>query len=151
MGRGNMGVADIEGDGGLFYRVTRTILAAVYRLLIPVKVTGVEHLPQSGPVILAANHLSFFDTVVLMFSVPRRTYFVGKAEYMHSWTTRRLFPAFGLIPIERAAARSAGRGRSVAPHRQQEPRLGPAPAWWAAQAGRHRPRRPAGLQGPGRA
>ena len=89
------------------YRVARAVLAAVYRILIPVKVTGAEHLPRHGPVILAANHISFFDTVVLMFSVPRRTYFVGKAEYMNSWTTRRLFPAFGLIPIERAAARSA--------------------------------------------
>jgi 1-acyl-sn-glycerol-3-phosphate acyltransferase len=89
------------------YRVTRAVLGALYNVLIPVRVTGTEHLPASGPVILAANHVSFFDTVVLMFSVPRRTYFVGKAEYMDSWTTRRLFPAFGLIPIERSAVRQA--------------------------------------------
>jgi len=49
-----------------------------------------------------------------MFSVPRRTYFVGKAEYMDSWVTRRLFPAFGLIPIERAAARQAMAALGVA-------------------------------------
>jgi 1-acyl-sn-glycerol-3-phosphate acyltransferase len=49
-----------------------------------------------------------------MFSVPRRTYFIGKAEYMDSWMTRRLFPALGLIPIERAAARQAMAALGVA-------------------------------------
>jgi 1-acyl-sn-glycerol-3-phosphate acyltransferase len=102
------------GEGGRFYRVVRAVLGAIYRALIPMKVTGLEHLPRHGPVILAANHISFFDTVVLMFSVPRRTYFVGKAEYLDSWTTRRLFPAFGLIPIERAAARQAMAALGVA-------------------------------------
>ena len=91
-----------QDEGDRFYRVTRTVLGAVYRLLIPVKVVGAEHLPRHGPVILAANHISFFDTVVLMFSVPRRTYFVGKAEYMDSWKTKFLFPAMGMIPIDRA-------------------------------------------------
>jgi 1-acyl-sn-glycerol-3-phosphate acyltransferase len=86
------------------YRVVHAVVRPFYRLLTPVAVIGAEHLPTSGPVIVAANHISFFDTVVLMLSVPRRTYFVGKAEYMGSWTTRRLFPALGLIPIERAPA-----------------------------------------------
>lgn len=96
------------------YRAIRAVVGAAYRLLVRVDVTGREHLPTNGPVILAANHISFFDTIVLMFSVPRRTYFVGKAEYMDSWTTRRLFPAFGLIPIERAAARQAMAALDVA-------------------------------------
>ena len=86
----------------------------LYRLLTPVKVVGAEHLPADGPVIVAANHISFFDTVVLMLSVPRKTYFVGKAEYMDSWTTSRLFPAMGLIPIERDAAKQAVAALGVA-------------------------------------
>lgn len=89
------------------YRWAYAALRPIYRVLTSVKVVGAEHLPPAGPVIVAANHISFFDTVVLMFSVPRRTFFVGKAEYMDSWTTRRLFPALGLIPIDRAAARKA--------------------------------------------
>jgi 1-acyl-sn-glycerol-3-phosphate acyltransferase len=37
-----------------------------------------------------------------MLSVPRRISFVGKAEYMDSWKTKMLFPAMGMIPIDRA-------------------------------------------------
>ena len=92
---------------GRFTTVVRAAVRPVYRRLTPVAVVGSEHLPLSGPVILAANHISFFDTVVLMLSVPRPTYFVGKAEYLDSWTTRYLFPALGLIPIERQTGRRA--------------------------------------------
>ena len=88
--------------------------AALYRVFTPVRVVGVEHLPVDGPVIVAANHISFFDTVVLMLSVPRKVFFVGKAEYMSSWRTRRLFPALGLIPIDRDAARQAMTALGVA-------------------------------------
>src|SRR4051794_40558555 len=94
-------------DDDRAYRRAQGGLRPLYRLLTSVKVVGAEHLPSSGPVIVAANHISFFDTVVLMFSVPRRTFFVGKAEYMDSWKTSRLFPALGLIPIDREAARQA--------------------------------------------
>src|SRR5215207_3122694 len=88
-------------------RVVRMVVRPLYRLCTPVRVEGIEHLPNTGPVIVAANHISFYDTVVLMMSSRRRVFFVGKAEYLNSWTTRRLFPALGLIPIDRQQARQA--------------------------------------------
>ena len=96
------------------YRTVRTCAHGLYRAFIPVTARDPQHVPSTGPVILAANHISFFDTVVLMLSVPRRTYFVGKAEYLHSWPTRTLFPALGLIPIDRETARSAHAALDVA-------------------------------------
>ena len=87
--------------------ITRAGLAPLYRHLYRVKVEGAHNIPDEGAAILAANHISFFDTVVLMLSVSRPTRFIGKAEYMDSWKTRHLFPALGMIPIERAAGRQA--------------------------------------------
>jgi len=101
-------------EGDRFYVVVRTTVRCLYRAMTPVRVVGAEHVPQSGPVIVAANHISFYDTIVLALSVPRRTYFVGKAEYMDSWKTRKLFPALGLIPIDREAARKAAAALEVA-------------------------------------
>ena len=86
----------------------------LYRGLLRVRVEGREHVPPSGGVIVAANHVSFFDSVALLQSIPRRAYFIGKAEYLDSWTTRHLFPAMGLIPIDREQARKAMAALEVA-------------------------------------
>jgi 1-acyl-sn-glycerol-3-phosphate acyltransferase len=90
------------------------VVRPLYRALVPTRVEGGEHLPVDGPVIVAANHVSFFDTVALMCCLSRRVFFVGKAEYLDSWTTRRLFPALGLIPIERERAAKAMEALQVA-------------------------------------
>jgi 1-acyl-sn-glycerol-3-phosphate acyltransferase len=95
-------------------RVVRATIRPLYRLCTPVRVEGAGNIPLSGPVIVAANHISFYDTVVLMLATRRRTFFVGKAEYLDSWTTRRLFPALGLIPIERQQAKRAMAALEVA-------------------------------------
>src|SRR5262245_51278631 len=88
-------------------RAFLTLGAPVARRLFPVRIEGDEHLPSTGRAIIAANHLSFFDSVVLALAVRRPINFVGKAEYLQSWKTRRLFPALGMIPVERGSPRRA--------------------------------------------
>ena len=63
--------------------------------------------PPDGPAILCPNHISFLDSAFLMLTVPRRISFVGKAEYMDSWKTKFLFPALGMIPIDRKGGRAS--------------------------------------------
>ena len=63
---------------------------------------GYERLPAEGPAILCPNHISFLDSAFLMLTVSRNISFVGKAEYMDSWKTKFLFPAMGMIPIDRS-------------------------------------------------
>ena len=77
------------------------------RRLFRLRVEGNEHLPAAGAAIIAANHLSFFDSIALALAVRRPLRFVGKAEYLDSWKTRRLFPALGMIPVDRASPRQA--------------------------------------------
>ena len=72
-------------------------------------VEGAQHLPATGPAIIAANHLSFFDHVALVLSVGRRLSFVGKVEYLDSWKTRFVLPALGMIPLDRDNPRRAVR------------------------------------------
>ncbi len=66
------------------------------------RVTGRENIPTSGPALITPNHLAFIDSVITMFVLPRRALAVGKAEYMDSWKTRYIFPATGMIPIDRS-------------------------------------------------
>ena len=85
----------------MLQRAARVLLRAPIRRLWPMSVTGRDTVPREGPAVLCANHLSFFDSVVMMMTFDRPVYFIGKAEYLDSWKTRRLFPALGMIPIDR--------------------------------------------------
>ena len=96
------------------YRTIKAVATPLYRGLLRVQVEHRERVPPEGGVIVAANHISFFDSVALLQSIPRRAFLIGKAEYMQSWTTRHLFPALGLIPIEREQARKAMAALEVA-------------------------------------
>lgn len=102
------------GESARLYRVIKAVSTPLYHGLVRVTVEGRQRVPDDGGVIIAANHISFFDSVALLQSIPRRAFFIGKAEYLQSWTTRRLFPAMGLIPIEREQARRAMAALEVA-------------------------------------
>ena len=76
--------------------------APVARRVWTIDREGYDRLPSEGPAILCPNHISFLDSAFLMLTLPRNISFVGKAEYMDSWKTRFLFPAMGMIPIDRS-------------------------------------------------
>src|SRR3954469_5336146 len=63
------------------YALARWIAGFVFRVLWRPRIVGVEHVPASGPVIIASNHLSFIDSVVIPLAVPRRVRFLAKADY----------------------------------------------------------------------
>ncbi|HWM20308.1 MAG TPA: lysophospholipid acyltransferase family protein [Ilumatobacteraceae bacterium] len=87
---------------GVAQRRTRAIVGPVIRRLWTINREGYERLPADGPAILCPNHISFLDSAFLLMTLPRNISFVGKAEYMDSWKTKFLFPAMGMIPIDRS-------------------------------------------------
>lgn len=99
---------------GRLYPVARTVLSPVFRSLWKVKVTGLEHVPAVGGAIFCPNHTSVIDSFFLPLVLPRRITFVGKSEYMDSWKTRKLFPALGMIPIDRGGGSASERALNTA-------------------------------------
>ena len=63
--------------------------------------------PKSGPAIMCPNHTSVLDSFFLPLALPRRITYVGKAEYMDDWKTKYLFPALGMIPIDRSGGNAS--------------------------------------------
>jgi len=96
-----------EAGAGKMQDMVRAFGAPIQRMLWKVQVEGLHRLPPRGGAILCPNHISFLDSAFLMMTVPRRISFVGKAEYMDSWKTKFLFPAMGMIPIDRSGGRSS--------------------------------------------
>ncbi|MCG8926599.1 1-acyl-sn-glycerol-3-phosphate acyltransferase [Lentzea sp. CC55] len=96
----------------LLYPVMKHVVARTARLVYRPVVDGLENIPTDGPVILAANHLSFIDSVVIPMVVPRRVSFLAKAEYftgtgLKGSLSRWFFSSLGHVPVHRGKGRDA--------------------------------------------
>ena len=95
----------------------KAIVWPIFRLLFRVRIEGRQNVPSSGPAVVAANHQSFCDSLVIPLVVRRRVTFLAKAEYFDAKRTAWLFRALGQIPIHRqggdASARALATAREV--------------------------------------
>lgn len=103
----------------MLYRLLHfTVRPAAVGLWRP-EIIGAQHVPATGPVILASNHLSFADSVAIPLTAPRQVAFLAKAEYftgtgLRGWVSRTWFTAIGSIPVERDHAKAAQRSLDLA-------------------------------------
>ncbi len=97
----------------MLYAVIRAVLGTLFRVLWRPVVEGVENVPAHGAVIVASNHLSFIDSIVIPLAVPqRRVTFLAKSEYFTGGGLRRLpvrvfFREMRAVPLDRDAPNSA--------------------------------------------
>jgi len=96
------------------YWVLKVVLTPLLRFFYRVRTEGAEHLPASGPVILASNHLSFCDSIFLPLVLRRRVTFVAKAEYFEDRKTAWFFRAVGQIPVKRGGGPASARAMESA-------------------------------------
>src|SRR6202046_1596970 len=82
----------------------RAILTPFFLIYLQMKRIGREHIPSEGPVILAANHRSFFDPFVIGTMTRRPVYYVAKQElFTYSRLLSWLLNALGAFPVDRGA------------------------------------------------
>jgi 1-acyl-sn-glycerol-3-phosphate acyltransferase len=93
----------------VLYWVIKGALTPPMRLAYRIHVEGREHVPKKGPVILAANHRSFLDSIFLPLVMKRRVTFVAKAEYFDDPKTAWFFRGVGQIPIRREGGSASER------------------------------------------
>lgn len=85
----------------MFYEMTKAVLSPLLKGYFDLKAIGLENIPEDGPAILAANHVSFLDSFFTPLMVDRRVTYVAKADYFDHWYTRVFFKSWGQIPIRR--------------------------------------------------
>ena len=98
----------------MLYWAIKVVLTPLLRVLYRVRLEGKTNVPKRGPVILAANHRSFMDSLFLPLVIRRRVTFVAKAEYFDSWKTKWFFDAVGQIPIQREGGSASERALASA-------------------------------------
>lgn len=90
---------------GPFFNLIFTIAMLVSRLLHPVSVEGLEHLPRRGA-LLIANHASNWDPILLTTALPRdyRLRVMGKEELFRNPILAWIIRVGGAFPVNRGGA-----------------------------------------------
>jgi 1-acyl-sn-glycerol-3-phosphate acyltransferase len=74
------GASGAPGDPERGYRIAAAVVKPLMRSWFRIRLEGHEHVPEEGPVILASNHRSNMDPVLLASAVERPLAFMAKAE-----------------------------------------------------------------------
>ncbi len=95
--------ASTRGVNPLVYLLARAVLLPFFLLYFRLERIGAEHIPRSGPLLLAANHRSFLDPFVIGALTRRPVYYVAKRELFARRSQAWLLNALGAFPIDRGA------------------------------------------------
>lgn len=92
----------------MMHVVAKPTVTAIWRP----EVIGRDNVPAQGPFILASNHLSFSDSVVIPLTSPRKVSFLAKEDYftgtgVKGYISKQWFTAVDAIPVNRDDARAA--------------------------------------------
>ena len=92
----------------LIHAVVTPLAKAVWRPTVE----GIENVPLTGPVIVASNHLSFADSLVIPIVAPRPVVFLAKSDYftgtgLKGALSRAWFEGIGMVPVDRGDTKAA--------------------------------------------
>src|SRR6056297_334670 len=88
----------------MFYKVIRFIGYVLTLLFWPIKTKGKKYLIEESPLILAANHISYLDPIVLGVAVRRQIHFIAKKEVFNIPILGFIIKSLGAIPVDRKKA-----------------------------------------------
>ncbi|MGA8209128.1 MAG: lysophospholipid acyltransferase family protein [Nocardioidaceae bacterium] len=96
----------------MLYEVVNAVVPPVAKVVWRPTVEGAEKLPLEGPVLVASNHLSFADSLVIPIVAPRKVVFLAKEAYftgpgVKGALVRTWFTAMGMVPVDRDDTRAA--------------------------------------------
>jgi 1-acyl-sn-glycerol-3-phosphate acyltransferase len=96
----------------IFYTVMHSVVPPLAKAVWRPTVEGLDNVPAAGPVIVASNHVSFADSLVIPIVAPRKVVFLAKSDYftgtgLRGAVSRAWFGGLGMIPVDRADTRAA--------------------------------------------
>jgi glycerol-3-phosphate dehydrogenase (NAD(P)+) len=92
-----------RGVNPILYWTARAILVPFFLVYFRLARVGREHLPRTGPLLLAANHRSFLDPFVIGALTRRPVYYMAKRELFENRWQAWLLNGLGAFPVDRGA------------------------------------------------
>jgi 1-acyl-sn-glycerol-3-phosphate acyltransferase len=90
-----------RGVNPFLYWTIRAMFVPFFLIYFRMRRIGREHLPRSGPLLLASNHRSFLDPFVIGTLVRRPVYYMAKRELFEKRLQAVLLNALGAFPVDR--------------------------------------------------
>jgi len=85
----------------LLYRFVRRLVKILGHIFYRFEVTGREHIPPSGAVILCCNHIHLLDCLLLAIFVKRQVFFMAKMVLFKNPILGSLLRIVGAFPVDR--------------------------------------------------
>lgn len=98
---------------GLLYSASRFLLDGLVRVVSSWEVRGRENIPRAGGLIVASNHISFFDPPLIGIATVRELHFLAKEELFRQPVLGPLIRTFNSIPIRRGVADMSGLSKAM--------------------------------------
>jgi 1-acyl-sn-glycerol-3-phosphate acyltransferase len=98
---------------GAYYSAARLLASGFLGSLTGWEVRGRDHVPRKGGLIVAANHISFWDPPLIGAALPREVYFLAKEELFRTPLLGPLIRSVNSIPIRRGVADMSGMARAL--------------------------------------
>lgn len=89
---------------GVGYRILRSAASLVLSLQMRLEITGIERLPQTGPILLVSNHLGLTDQLAIGARLPHELRILAKAEVFEWPVVGWLARQGDAVPIRRGEA-----------------------------------------------
>lgn len=86
------------------YRLGWIVALGLARLVLGHRSAGSDRIPRDGPVIIASNHVSNWDPVLVGLGCPREVHFMAKQELFRNPLLRWLITAYNALPVRRGEA-----------------------------------------------
>lgn len=96
-----------------YYSAARNSANVVLGFLSRWKVRGTENVPRTGALIVASNHISFWDPPFVGAALPREMHFLAKEELFSTPVLGPLIRSVNSIPIRRGGADLTGLTRAI--------------------------------------
>ena len=90
-------------DAQILYCWGRRLAQFCFRAFGRMDISGVECVPHHGPLIVVCNHISFNDPPLLVASLPRPLFFIGKQELFQNPLSRLAMRVFHVSPFNRSS------------------------------------------------
>jgi 1-acyl-sn-glycerol-3-phosphate acyltransferase len=88
----------------MFFDIIRVILQFFYKVFFRIEVSGIDNFPATGPVVIASNHISFWDPPVIGGTLPRLVNFMAKEELFAVPVFGSFLRIFKAFPVKRGTA-----------------------------------------------